>query len=377
MVAIVDASLTQFGKREEDLFQLAKQSSLPILRKFGGEVDFIVVSNSYSGEFSRVSGINNLISTYLSLDYIPSIRVDNTSGSGGSAILVAKSLLESQVAKSVLVIGVEKMSTMNTREVTSVISSLLPPRERSAGISVPSLASLMARLYMKRYGATRESIAQVAVKNHKNGAKNPFAHIRKEVTVEEVLRSNVVADPLRQYEFCPISDGSASLLMTRDEDAMSFTSKPVYVKGIAMASDSSHITDREDILEMRSVRTAGALAMRQAKVTRVDFAELHDMATILEIAEGEALGILERGKGWTYYLDGRTEIDGDIPINTSGGLNSKGHPIGASGVAQAVEAYLQIRGEAGVRQVKGRVGLTLSMAGFGNSATVAIFGDEP
>ncbi|MCG3109984.1 hypothetical protein L3N51_02281 [Metallosphaera sp. J1] len=378
MVAIVDAWLTPFGKRKESLFDLAKESSLPLIRKFRDAIDFVIISNSYSGEFNGISGVNNLISTYLSLEDIPSIRVDNTSGSGGSAVLVAKSFLDSGMARAVLVIGVEKMSTMKTRDVTSVISSLLPPRERSVGISVPSLASLMTREYLDRYRARREAIAEVAVKNHRNGARNPFAHIRKEVTLSDVLSSPVVADPLTQYEFCPISDGSASLLLVRDEEALSFTGKPVYIKGVAMGSDSSHITDREDLLEMRSVKRAGELAMKFSGVERVDFAELHDMATILEIVEAEALGLLRRGEGWKYYLEGRTEIDGDMPINTSGGLNSKGHPIGASGVAQLVEAFHQIRGEAGERQVKdARTGLSLSMAGFGNSATVTVVGDEP
>ncbi|AEB95061.1 thiolase family protein [Metallosphaera cuprina] len=376
MVAIVDASLTRFGKRKEDVFQLAKESSLPIIRRFK-DIDFVLISNSYSGEFNNVSGINNLISSYLSLDEIPSIRIDNTSGSGGSAILVAKSLIDSGQARAILVIGVEKMSTMKTREVTSVISSLLPPRERSIGISLPSLASIMTKIYMRRYGASREAIAEVSVKNHWNGARNPFAHIRKEITLEEVLSSPVVADPLRQYEFCPISDGAASVLITSDEEALSYTSKPVFIKGVAMGSDSSHITDREDILEMKAVKIAGELAMKRAKVERVDFAELHDMATILEIVEGEALGLLEKGKGWTYYLNGMTGVDGEIPINTSGGLNSKGHPIGASGIGQVIEGFLQIRGEAGERQVKeARVGLTVSMAGFGNSATAIVLGDE-
>jgi len=164
MVAIVGASLTKFGKRSEDIFTLTKESSSPLVRKFREEIDFVLVSNSYSGEFNSISGLNNLVTTYLSLDYVPSLRVDNTSGSGGTSLLVAKSLLDSRVARVVLVIGVEKMSTKGTREVTSVISSLLPPRERSLGISVPSLASIMTKIYMKKYGATRESIAQVAVK---------------------------------------------------------------------------------------------------------------------------------------------------------------------------------------------------------------------
>lgn len=376
MVAIIDANLTRFGKRKENLLELAAEASLSLVRKY--EIDFVVVSNTYSGEFNSISGINNLITTYLGMDSTPSIRVDNTSGSGGSAILVAKSLLDSRIANTVLVIGVEKMSDKNTKQVTSIIASLLSYEERRAGLTLPSLAGLMAKEYMRRYNAPRESFALVAVKNHLNGSLNPFAHIQKKVTLEEVLKAPVIAEPLTLYEFTPISDGAASIVMVRNEYAYSFTKKPVFIKGIGISSDTSIISERDDILNMNAVRRAGIIAKREAKVEKVDFAELHDMATVLEIVEAEELGLLSKGEGWKAYYENYTAINGEMPINTSGGLNAKGHPIGASGVAQAVEAFLQIRNEAGSRQVKNaRTGLSLSMAGFGNSATVIIYGDEP
>ncbi|PVU77567.1 acetyl-CoA acetyltransferase [Sulfolobus islandicus] len=376
MVAIIDANLTRFGKRKESLLELAGEVVLPLIRK--NEIDFVVVSNSYSGEFNSLSGINNLITTYLSIDRVPSIRVDNTSGSGGSAILVAKSLLDSKIAKTVLVLGVEKMSEKNTKQVTSVIASLLPSEEKIAGLTLPSLAGLMTKEYMRRYNASREAFALVAVKNHYNGSLNPYAHIQKVVSLDEVLNSPIIADPLTLYEFTPISDGASAIVMVSDEDAYSFTNKPVFIKGIGASSDTSYLSERENILSINAVKIAGLTARKMAKVDQVDFAELHDMATILEIVEAEELGLLKKGEGWKAYYDNYTAINGDIPINTSGGLNSKGHPIGASGVAQAVEAFLQIRNEAGSRQVKNaRVGLSLSMAGFGNSATVVVYGDEP
>lgn len=376
MVAIIDANLTRFGKRKESLLELAGEVVLPLIRK--NEIDFVVVSNSYSGEFNSLSGINNLITTYLSIDRVPSIRVDNTSGSGGSAILVAKSLLDSKIAKTVLVLGVEKMSEKNTKQVTSVIASLLPSEEKIAGLTLPSLAGLMTKEYMRRYNASREAFAFVAVKNHYNGSLNPYAHIQKVVSLDEVLNSPIIADPLTLYEFTPISDGASAIVMVSDEDAYSFTNKPVFIKGIGASSDTSYLSERENILSINAVKIAGLTARKMAKVDQVDFAELHDMATILEIVEAEELGLLKKGEGWKAYYDNYTAINGEIPINTSGGLNSKGHPIGASGVAQAVEAFLQIRNEAGSRQVKNaRVGLSLSMAGFGNSATVVVYGDEP
>ncbi|WP_188681208.1 thiolase family protein [Thermogymnomonas acidicola] len=378
MSAIVASGMTRFGKRKEDLLSLGGESALPILRKYRSDIDFLLVSNSYSGEFNSISGINTLLATYLSLDGVPSLRVDNTSGSGGTAIFLADMLIKSGQARAVLVTGLEKMSTMDTRHVTSVIASLLPEEERRQGPSLPSLAALLAQLYMRRYGASRESLAQVSVKNHRNGAANPYAHIQKEVTLEEVMQSPVVAEPLRQYEFSPISDGAASVLVVGDGDAESFTDRPVYIKAVSLASDSASVTARGDLMGLEAVRRAGRNAMRLSGISKPDFAELHDMATVLELVQMESLGLCEPGEAWKMVLEGETEVGGSMPVNTSGGLNSKGHPIGASGVAQVVEAFSQIRKECGGRQVKdARTGLCLSMSGFGNSAAVTVLGDEP
>ncbi|BFH73116.1 thiolase family protein [Sulfurisphaera javensis] len=373
MVAIVDIGITRFGKRKENIFELAKESTQNLLKY---NIDFVIISNSYSGEFNEISGISSLLTTYLNIDNIPSLRVDNTSGSGGSALLIAKSLLEAKEANVVLVLGIEKMSDKKTKEVTKIISSLLPHDERIA--SLPSLASLSALEYMKKFNAPRESIAQVAVKNHYNGSLNPYAHIQKRVTLEEVLNSPIISEPLRLYEYTPISDGAAAVVMVRNEDALSYTSKPVYIKGIGTSNYTAYISEKEDFITLPAVVHASKKAFRKAKVDKIDFAELHDMATILEIIQSEDIGLFKKGEGWKAVMEGITSLQGEIPINPSGGLNSKGHPIGASGIAQAVEAFLQIRGEAGERQVKNaRVGLSLSMAGYGNSATVIIYGDEP
>ena len=378
MVAIVSAEHSKFGKRDEDILDIAAESALPVVRKHREEIDFVIVSNCYSGEFNDISGLNDLLTTYLSLDRTPSIRVDNTSASGGASLFAASSLLESGAADRVLVIGVEKMSEKPTRDVARIITSLLGRRERQAGPTLPSLAGLLAKIYMNKYPVSRESIARVSVKNHENGAKNPVAHIRKPLTLDQVLESRVIVDPLRLYEFSPVSDGSASLLLTRDDEAESYSGKPVYVKGIGFGSDSTYITDRSDLLKLDAVRSAGASAMKAAGIDRPDFAELHDMATILEIVESEALGFFEEGEGWKAVDEGVTEIGGEFPINSSGGLMSRGHPIGASGVSQVYEAYLQITGNAGQRQIKNAsTGFTVGMAGFGNSAVATVVGDSP
>ena len=376
MVSVVAASFTRFGKRDENVISLAGESALPIVERYGGEIDFVVVANSYSGEYNGVSGLNNLLTTHLGMDSIPSLRVDNTSGSGGSAVLVAKALISSGEAENVLVTGAEKMTGYPTKQSTRIIASLLPPEERAGGVSLPSLAAFMARAYLGEFSPTRESIAKVAVKNHRNGALNPYAHFQAEVSLEKIMESKVIADPLRIYEYCPVSDGSVSLLVTSDENAGSFTSESARIRSAGMASGTSSITSRNSLTTIDSVRVASESAFRKAGMRPgdVDLAELHDMASILEIVESEDVGFFRKGEGWKALESGETAIEGEFPINTSGGLNSKGHPIGASGVAQTAEIFLQLTGKAGRRQVKNHnTGFSLSMAGFGNNSTAILY----
>ncbi|HLH86290.1 MAG TPA: thiolase family protein [Thermoplasmataceae archaeon] len=376
MAQIVAAEFTRFGKRNEDIVELSALPAIPIVRKHRDAIDFVVVSNSYSGEYADVSGLNNLITTRLSLDNVPSLRVDNTSGSGGSAILTALALVESGIARNVLVIGTEKMTSGNTKRSTRIIASLLNNEERKAGLSLPSLAAFMAQQYLEKFKAKRESLALVAVKNHANGSLNPYAHFQKPTTLEEVMASKVIADPLRIFEYCPVSDGAVAMILSSDETAPSISEDRIRIKSSAMASSSSSISFRKDLTEIECVKQASREAFRRAGVSPsdVDVAELHDMATILEIVESEDAGFFKKGEGWKAIIDGETDIGGKLPINTSGGLNSKGHPIGATGIAQAGEIYLQLTGRAEKRQVKGAsIGFALNMSGFGNSATASVF----
>lgn len=376
MTSIVAANFARFGKREENILTIAGESALPLVEKYGDGIDFVVVSNSYSGEYNNISGINNLITTHLSIDGIPSVRVDNTSGSGGSAVMVAKALVDSGMAKNVLVTGVEKMTGYPTKNSTRIIASLLPPEERVGGVSLPSLAAFMTKSYLREFGASRESIAMVAVKNHHNGSLNPYAHFQADVSLEKVMNSKVIADPLRIYEYCPVSDGAVSLIVTGDKESSSYTGKPVRIKAVGASSGTASITSRSSLVSIDSVSDSSKIAFRKSglKPGDVDVAELHDMASVLEIVESEDVGFFAKGEGWRALETGETAIDGRLPINTSGGLNSKGHPIGVSGVAQAAEIYLQLSGQAGKRQVKDpSVGFSLSMAGFGNNSTATLY----
>ena len=377
MVSVVSASFTKFGKREDDLLSIASASADPLIQKYRDDIDFFIVSNSYSGEYNGISGLNNLLTTRFSIDGVPSIRVDNTSGSGGSAVLVAKSLIESGAAENILITGAEKMTGGNGKNSTSIIASLLHKEERRSGISLPSLGGLLTQIYMNEFGASRESIAMVAVKNHLNGSRNPYAQFQKPITLEEVMDSRIIADPLRIFEFCPVSDGSVSLLLTSDENAASFSSKNAKILGSASASSTSSLSGRESLTTINAVKNASYKAFRIAelKPSQMDFAELHDMSTILEIVESEDAGFFKKGEGWKALVEHKTDLDGELPINTSGGLNSKGHPIGASGVAQTGEAFLQLTGQAGQRQVKNaNYGFSMSMSGFGNSSTAFVYG---
>lgn len=376
MAQIVGCGFTRFGKREEDVISLAANSSLDLVEKFRDSIDFVIVSNAYSGEYSDISGINNLVTTRLSLDRIPSVRVDNTSGSGGSALLVANALIESKTAENVLVIGAEKMTGGNTKRSSRIIASLLHDEERKAGLSLPSVAAFMTKAYLSKFAAKRESIAQVSVKNHYNGSLNPFAQFQKPITLEEVMNSRIIADPLRIYEFCPVSDGASTVLLSSNETAPSMSDARIDILSTAISSSSSSITFRDSLVSIECVRESSKLAFKKAdlKPDEIDVAELHDMATILEIVESEDIGLFPKGEGWKATLDGETSIKGKIPLDTSGGLNSKGHPIGATGVAQAGEIYLQLTGNANGRQVKApHYGFSLNMSGFGNSASSIVY----
>lgn len=376
MSQIVDAQFTRFGKRPEDIVELAAEPCERIVSEYGDAIDFIVVSNAYSGEYADVSGLNNLLSTRLSLDSIPSIRIDNTSGSGGSAMIMADSLIKSGYAQNVLVVGAEKMTGGKTPRSSRIIASLLNDQERRAGISLPSLGGFMTRAYMKEFNAKREAIARVSVKNHYNGSMNPYAHFQKPVTLEDVMNSKIIADPLRIFDYCPVSDGAVSVLMSSDSTGPSLSEKRVSLKSSGFASSSSSLSSRKSLTSIDCVRESSQMAFHNASLGPADInvAEFHDMSTILEIVETEDAGFFKKGEGWNAVLEGLTDLNGEMPVNTSGGLIAKGHPIGATGIAQAGELFMQLTDSAGSRQVKGaEKGFALNMSGFGNSATAIIY----
>ena len=376
-VALVGASMTQFGQRESwirDLLAEAGRACLDDGGVAGSDLDHLYVSNMASGEFEGQTGIANALAHDLDALGAYTARIDQTSSSGGAGVYAAWQSVASGASDLTMLVGGEKMTHRSTAEATDVIASLTHPAEYKHGVTLPSFAGLTARRYLHVHDAPRESLARVAVKNHKNGVDNPHAQFRKEVDLETVMSSPIVADPLRLYDFCPITDGSAALLFCPESVAAEYTDNYVVISGIGGATDTHVVHERADPTVMGGVVDSGQRAYEMAGVgpDDIDVAELHDMFTILEFLQSEGLGFFDPGEGWTAVENGVTDRDGDLPINTSGGLKSKGHPLGASGVAQVYELYHQLRGTAGPRQVDAETALACNVGGFGNCVITTV-----
>ncbi len=376
-VAVIGGSMTKFGQREEWICELLAEAGNACLTDAGvppEAVEHLYVSNMSSGEFEGQTGIMNALAHDLGLMPAYSQRVDQTSASGGAGIYAAWQSIASGASEMTLLVGGEKMTHRSTAEATDIIASCTHPAEYKHGVTLPSFAGLTARMYLDRFDAPRESLARVAVKNHENGTRNENAQFQKEITVEEALDSPIIADPLRLYDFCPVTDGSAALMFCSVEVAEEYADDYAIVSGIGGATDTHVVHEREDPTTMGGVVKSSEQAFEMADLTPddIDVAELHDMFTILEFLQMEGIGFAEKGNAWEHAMDGRTKLDGELPINPSGGLKSKGHPLGASGVAQGYEIYEQLVGEAGDRQVSAETGLACNVGGFGNCVITTI-----
>jgi acetyl-CoA C-acetyltransferase len=307
---------------------------------------------------------------------VPCTRVEAACASSGSAFFHGVSAVGAGLYDAVLVTGVEKMTSQETPRVAEILAMAGECcSEGRAGATFPALFAMIANRHMHQYGTTREHLAAVAVKNHANGAKNPDAHMKKTITVEQALAGKPIADPLTVYDCSLVSDGAASVVLCSLERAREFTDKPVRVLGLAQTSDYVALDRKDDITTFRAVQAAAEKAYAVAGVgpADIDLAEVHDCFTIAEIVAVEDLGFVAKGRGGFWSAEGCSAIDGDKPVNTSGGLKAKGHPVGATGVAQICDLALQIRGEAGDRQVARRnVGLAQNLGGSGASCVVTI-----
>ncbi|MFA6166942.1 MAG: thiolase domain-containing protein [Gemmatimonadaceae bacterium] len=376
-VAIVGVGMTRFGELWEaslrDLFVQAASEALHSAR--ADHLDAVFIGNMSAGQFVGQEHIGPLLVDHLGMAGVAAGRVESACASGGLALRTAFVEVASGMSDLVMAAGVEKMT--DAADATEVLATASDQElEAYHGITFPGLYAMIARAHMERHGTTEEDLSWVSVKNHRHGALNPKAQFPAEVTLEDVMRSSMVADPLRLLHCSPVSDGAAAVLLCPLDQAKQYTDRPVRIRASGLATGSMALADRKDISFLDSVQLSAQRAYTMAGLTPADIhlAEVHDCFAIAEICCIEALGLVELGKGRAAARTGETALGGRIPVNTSGGLKSKGHPVGATGIAQAIELCEQLRGEAGARQVKGaRIGLAQNMGGSGASSVVHIF----
>ncbi|MFL7892033.1 MAG: thiolase domain-containing protein [Anaerolineales bacterium] len=390
-VVISGVGMVPFERRDEDsLVDMLAVASLRAMDDAGlGErpVDAVYVGNMASGLFNHQVSVASSLVDRLNLMPAAADRIENGPASGGSAIKNGLLAVASGYYDVVLVAGGEKMREVIGPRATDIVACMTHPEaEYIYGVTLPAMAGMFARLYMQKYGVTREHLADVAIKNQENGLLNPYAHIQMRITKEGILthpqahiNNPVVADPLHLYDCCPVSDGAAAVLITTPEIAKKLKKPPITIAGFGQATDTQTLQERDDPTDLKAVTIAAqkAFAMAGIKPADIDVAELHDAFTILEIAESEHAGFFKKGEGAQAVASGATKIGGKLPINPSGGLKSRGHPVGATGTAQVVELVWQLRGEAGERQVKDAAnGFSLNFGGFGNNVLAFVLRRE-
>jgi acetyl-CoA C-acetyltransferase len=379
-VAVIGTGKTQFGAfPDRTLRSLAVEAGRACLEDAQvppSQVEAFFLGNFAGPSFAGQNHLAPYVGSALGIAGVPATRIEAACASGGSAFFHAFSAVAAGLYDLVLVIGVEKMTSQPTPRVAEILAGAGDlAGEIKAGGTFPALFAMIARRHMYQYGTRREDLAAVAVKNHANGAKNPYAHMRKVITLEQALAGKLVAEPLTIYDCSLVSDGAAAVLLAPAERASEFTARPVVVAGIAQTSDRVALDEKEDITTFPAVKRAAEKAYRMAGAgpADIEFAELHDCFTIAEIIALEDLGFVKPGEGGPYSSAGCTALAGPKPVNASGGLKSKGHPVGATGVAQICDVVAQIRGEAGELQLaRHSLGLAQNLGGSGATAVVTV-----
>ena len=395
-VGIVGIGHTRFGNSSEyDLADVLAYAATDALKDAGflarrKEVDQVFVANMAAGLFCHQTAVASSMVSRMDMEPVPAELIENGPASGASAIKVGYMAVASGMADVVLVVGGEIMRKVTGWNATDIVATMLHTEaEYNMGLTLPGFGGMFTRMYMEKYGLTERDLALIAVKDHENGAKNKYAHVQIPCTIEAIadgpeadVVNNYIAEPLRMYSTCPVTDGAAAVLLVNMDApiAKEFPKKPIRIAGVASATDTHCVHNRKDPLKLEAVRIAGEKAYQMAGMGPKDisFAELHDAFVILELAISEEIGLFERGKSFLAVRQGETKIDGRMPINPSGGLKSKGHPVGGTGVSQVVELVRQLRGEAEAgRQVKDpKVGMSVNFGGFGNNVVAVICAKE-
>lgn len=380
-VSIIGAGMSSFGEHwDSSLRELIIDAAVKAIadaKVEGKQIQAIYGGCMAAGQFVGQEHIGALIADYLGLNPIPSTRLEAACASGGVALRAGIAAVASGMYDVVAVGGVEKMTDVTTEEASTALGAAGDEEwELFHGATFPGLYALMARRHMQEYGTTEEQLASVAVKNHYNAARNKFAHFQKEITLETAINSPYVATPLRLFDCSPLTDGAAAVILAASDVAKKICEKPVEIIASTQASDTIALANRASFTSLNASVVAGKEAFVQAglKHKDIDVLEVHDCFTIAEIMALEDLGFFQPGKAAKATQEGHTALTGEIPVNTSGGLKGCGHPVGATGVKQAVEIAWQLRGEADGRQIKdANIGMTHNVGGSGATAVVHIY----
>lgn len=380
-VAVVGGGQTRFSEHwDRSLRDLATEAGIAALRDAGidkADVQSLYVGNMSAGRFTGQEHVAALVSDHLGLRNVPAVRCEAACASGAAAFREAYLAVASGDADIALAVGVEKMTDLRTPE---VVSSLMAAGdnewESSIGLTFSGLYALMARAHMHRYGTTEEQLALVSVQNHRNAVGNRYAQFPFEITVEDVLRSPVVADPLRLLDCCPISDGAAAVVLASEKVAKRLN--PVWVLACTQATDTVALHDRRSLTEVQSTAVAGKRAYLKSGLgpRDIDVLEVHDCFSINQILSLEGLGFCEQGAGGRFIEQGLTTRDSDIPTNTTGGLKAGGHPVGATGIRQISDLARQLRGTSHNQVSGARTGMALNVGGTGATANVTVLGAD-
>ena len=381
-VAVIGVGTTKFGKHDRtsaELFASAAADALADADLPASRIQALYYGNVVGGETEKQLHTSPQAASVLGLGSVPTTRFETACASSHAAFRHAVMEVASGASDVVMVGGAERVLNVPTADSTEYFAYASDAAwEQTLGLTFPGVFALVARAHMHKHGTTEAQMAAVAVKNHKHGALNPKAQFQKEITLETVLNSARVADPLKLYDCCPFTDGGAALVLA-SEDVARRSRRPIWVLASAAASDWMLLGDKRDLSRVPATERAAAAAYRQAgkRPEDVDVVELHDCFTIAEIVATEGLGLFEPGTGGLAAEKGWTSLGGKVPVNPSGGLKAKGHPIGATGAAQICEIVTQLRAEAGPRQVDGaRTGLTHTLGGNTATVLVSLFGRE-
>lgn len=382
-VSVLGSASTKFGELwEYSLQDLMAQAQLAALADAGilsNQIQAIFVGNMLAEKFEGQAHLGAMASQNLNLN-VPSIRIECACASGGAALAAGLASILSGLHEVVMIVGAEKMTDVSSSTVTSsLMGAALYQTEHFAGATFPGLFALVTRIYMQKYGLTQEQLSAVCIKNHFNATLNPLAQFSKKLSMDDILKSPIVADPLRLVDCSPVSDGACVMIISSYEYAKKIGKTGINIIASGSATDSLDLANREELTSFKATKLAIKKAYELAGIgpDDIDIAEVHDAFTMSEIIALEDLGFYKPGSAGTATFEGKTALHGELPVNMSGGLKAKGHPVGASGLSQAIEIVNQLRGNCGARQADNpKIGLSHSMGGVGTTSIVHIFEKE-